>query len=548
MMSLSSEATSLWQRALHNARLRSPASFDQWFSSVQFDGLQDGVLGLTARDEFVRDWVKTHFLPAMLGDLESLLGVDSHQAIKVDWRISNQLSEPCGTPPSSRARPNDDATTRDIRRLGDDTLRGGLGRNGFRDSGIRDSGFRDTSFRDNGLRDRSSAGLGANDNFREPAGRDSVARDSRGDAPGRDAPARASERAPASVRPVVSVSTDPLNPKHTFSNFVVGPSNERAYAAAVGPAGAGGPRYNPLFICGGTGLGKTHLMHSIAHRLLEDRPNAYVLYLSAERFTNEFIESLQHHRMEEFRARYRRGCDALLVDDIQFLAGREQTQEEFFHTFNALRDADKPIVVTSDKYPQELQRMPERLISRFTSGLVADVQTPALETRVAILRKKAALEGIPLDHDVAVLLAQWVKSNVRELEGTLIRLAAKSSLLGRSIDMGFAQAELAQVNPLKAEVSSVEDIQRAVCSHFSLSNAELISKDRHKSVAFARQVAMYLCRQRLKCSFPELGRAFGNRDHTTVMSACRRVESLRKQDPQVDAHLAAIEEKLASEG
>jgi chromosomal replication initiator protein len=341
---------------------------------------------------------------------------------------------------------------------------------------------------------------------------------------------------------------DPINPKHTFPNFVVGPSNELAYAAAVASAGADGPRYNPLFICGGTGLGKTHLAHSIAHRLLESRPDMRVLYVSAERFTNEFIEALQHHRMEEFRTRYRRNCDALLVDDIQFLAGREQTQEEFFHTFNALRDADKPIVVTSDKYPQELQRMPERLISRFTSGLVADVQTPALETRVAIVRKKAALEGIPLLDAVAVLLAQSIKSNVRELEGTLIRLAAKSSLLGRPIDVEFTESELAMVNPIKADSSSVEDIQRAVCSHFSFSNAELLSKDRHKSVAFARQVAMYLCRQRLKCSFPELGRAFGNRDHTTVMSACRRVESLRRQDPQVDAHLQAIEHKLASEG
>jgi chromosomal replication initiator protein len=537
MMSVSSEATNVWQRALQNARLRSPASFDQWFSSVQFDGLQDGVLGLTARDEFVRDWVKTHFLPAMLGDLERLMGVDSQQAIKVDWRISNQLAEPCGTPPTIRPRPYDDAAVRhDLRRPGDDGARGGLARASYRERssvGFAASDFRDTSSRDMAGRDARGDGSG-----RDGSGRDGS---------GRDGSGRGSDRPPPSMR-LAAVSADPLNPKHTFPNFVVGPSNELAYAAAVASAGGGGPRYNPLFICGGTGLGKTHLMHSIAHRLLDERPNACVLYLSAERFTNEFIESLQHHRMEEFRARYRRGCDALLVDDIQFLAGREQTQEEFFHTFNALRDADKPIVVTSDKYPQELQRMPERLISRFTSGLVADVQTPALETRVAILRKKAALEGIPLDHDVAVLLAQQVKSNVRELEGTLIRLAAKSSLLGRSIDMAFAQAELAQVNPLKAEVSSVEDIQRAVCSHFSLSNTELISKDRHKSVAFARQVAMYLCRQRLKCSFPELGRAFGNRDHTTVMSACRRVESLRKQDPQVDAHLAAIEEKLASDG
>jgi chromosomal replication initiator protein len=337
-----------------------------------------------------------------------------------------------------------------------------------------------------------------------------------------------------------------LNPKHTFPNFVVGPSNALAYAAAFASAGGGGPRYNPLFIAGGTGLGKTHLVHAIAHKVLEERPNARVVYVSAERFTNEFIEALQHHRMDEFRARYRSDCDLLLVDDIQFLAGREQTQEEFFHTFNALRDADRPIIVTSDKYPQQLQRMPERLVSRFTSGLVADIQVPQLETRVAIVKKKAQIEAIELSDEVAVLLAQYVQSNIRELEGALIRLAAKSSLTGRAIDVEFAQGELALVAPRRPDVVSVEDIQRAVCNHFRLSNSELLSKDRHKSVAFARQVAMYLCRQRLKCSFPELGRAFGNRDHTTVMSAVRRVEALRQRDPQVNAHLEAIEQRLAS--
>ena len=342
-----------------------------------------------------------------------------------------------------------------------------------------------------------------------------------------------------------SVARGQLNPKHTFRNFVVGPSNELAHAAAFGSGGGGGPRYNPLFICGGTGLGKTHLMHSIAHQVLEDKPNACVLYVSAERFTNQFIEALQHHKMEEFRRRYRAECDLLLVDDIQFLAGREQTQEEFFHTFNALHDADKPIVVSSDQYPQDLQRMPERLISRFNSGLVADIQTPALETRVAIVRKKAQLEGILLDDDVAVLLAQYVQSNVRELEGTLIRLSAKSSLLGRSIDLEFARRELATTSPRKPEVYSVQDIQRSVCNHFRITSTELLSKDRHKSIAFARQVAMYLCRMRLKSSFPELGRAFGNRDHTTVMSAVKRVKTLRETDPEVNAHLEAIEHRLA---
>ena len=225
-------------------------------------------------------------------------------------------------------------------------------------------------------------------------------------------------------------------------------------------------------------------MHAIAHRVLEKKPDARVVYVSAERFTNEFIEALQHHKMDEFRARYRATCDVLLLDDIQFLAGREQTQEEFFHTFNALHDADRPIIVSSDKYPQELARMPERLISRFTSGLVADVHVPELETRVAIVRKKADLEGIALGDDVAILLAQRIKTNVRELEGTLIRLAAKASLTGRNIDYDFASSEIAMISPTRADTTSVEDIQRAVCSHFRAPRTQELYqiKDRHKSV------------------------------------------------------------------
>ena len=357
--------------------------------------------------------------------------------------------------------------------------------------------------------------------------------------------------APAeSARPVLRRVTPPpddINPKHTFASFVVGPSNQLAHAAAVAAAGGGGRRYNPLFICGGTGLGKTHLMHAIAHRLHEERPSARIIYVSAERFTNDFITAIQHHRMDEFRARYRQSCELLLVDDIQFLAGREQTQEEFFHTFNALHSVDRQIVVTSDKYPQHLERMEERLVSRFSWGLVADIQVPELETRVAIVRNKAAIEGIALEDEVALFLAQMIRSNVRELEGTLIRLAAKSSLTGRPVDLAFARAELAVTSPARAAIMSVEDIQRAVCHHFQLRSIDLTSKDRHKSVAFARHVAMYLCKQRLKVSFPEIGRAFGNRDHTTVMSAVRKIEAQRDTDPQVRAHLEALERRLADE-
>lgn len=340
---------------------------------------------------------------------------------------------------------------------------------------------------------------------------------------------------------------DDINPRHTFSNFVVGPSNQLAHAAAVAAAGGGGRRYNPLFLCGGTGLGKTHLVHAIAHRVYEERPGARIRYLSAERFTNEFITALQHQKMDDFRAKYRDQCDLLLVDDIQFLAGRVQTQEEFFHTFNALHNVDRQIVVTSDKYPQQLERMEERLVSRFASGLVADIQSPELETRVAIVRNKAALEGIELDDEVAVYLAQAVRSNVRELEGTLIRLAAKSSLTGKKVDMAFVKKELSAQIAHRTHTLSIEDIQRAVCQHFHLRTSDLTSKDRHKTVAFARHVAMYLCKQRLKCSFPELGRAFGGRDHTTVMSACRKIGNQREDNPDVRAHIEAIERKLAAD-
>lgn len=353
------------------------------------------------------------------------------------------------------------------------------------------------------------------------------------------------DRAPMSERR--KSPPEDINPRYTFSNFIVGPSNQLAHAAAVAAAGGGGRRYNPLFLCGGTGLGKTHLVHAIAHRVYEERPYARIRYLSAERFTNEFITGIQHTRMDEFRSKYRDDCDVLLVDDIQFLAGRVQTQEEFFHTFNALHNADKQIVVTSDKYPQALERMEERLVSRFASGLVADIQVPELETRVAIVRNKAQLEGIEVDDDVAIYLAQAIRSNVRELEGSLIRLAAKSSLTGRSVDMDFVKSELSNSVAHRAQMVSVEDIQRTVCQHFHLRTSDLTSKDRHKTIAFARHVAMYLCKQRLKCSFPELGRAFGGRDHTTVMSAVRKIETQREDDPTVRAHLEAIERKLAVE-
>jgi chromosomal replication initiator protein len=471
----------LWDAAVEYTREKSPGSFDQWFSGVQFDGLTDGILALRARDEFVREWVDDHFLPVLTDHIRSKTG----WSVQVAWSIDEGLVRPVVIhqalgPASSPVRPRPMIL-----------------------------------------------------------------------APEGDVPPRASGLASESEPPRSLAAVPPpiegLNPKYTFANFVIGPSNQLAHAASIAAAGGGGRRHNPLFLCGGTGLGKTHLVHAVAHRVRSERPAARIVYVSAEKFVNEFVQALQDQRMNEFRARYRERCDLLLVDDIQFLASKTQTQEEFFHAFNALHQADKQIIVTSDKYPQQLERMEERLISRFTWGLVADIQVPELETRVAIVRKKAQMEGLEVGDDVLLFIAQVVRSNVRELEGTLIRIAAKASLIPRIIDLDFARSELAMSGATRITETSVEDVQRVVCHHFKLKSNDLLSKDRHKSIAFARHVAMYLCRERLKCSLPELGRACGNRDHTTVMSAVRKVAALRQSDPEMRAHIEAIERKLGSE-
>lgn len=456
----------LWEMAAERVRQRAPASFDVWFAGVQFDGSRDSRLILRARDEFVRDFVREHYEPAVLDELSTLLGTP---APAVSWVIDAALERPVSAAPAPTPKP---VIPRALQLV--------------------------------------------------PA-----------------------ERPPES-RPVLREILPPsgINPKNSFENFVVGPSNQLAFAAAMAAAGGGGRRYNPLFLCGSTGLGKTHLLHAIAHRVHAERPDARIVYGSADNFTNEYIAHLTVRRMDEFRARYHH-CDVLLIDDVQSLAGRTGTQEEFFNTFNVLHALDKQIVVAADKYPQQLGRMEERLVSRFTWGLVADVQTPELETRVAIVRKKAMLENIEMSEDLAVLLAQAVQSNVRELEGMLIRLIAKSSLMRRPLDLEFARIELASALHSTPAITTVERIQAAVCTHFHIPTDELLSHARSRSVSRARHIAMYLCRQRLQCSFPEIGRAFNGRDHTTVMSAVRKVEALRENDPELRAHIEAIERKLA---
>ncbi len=316
-----------------------------------------------------------------------------------------------------------------------------------------------------------------------------------------------------------------LNDRYTFQNFVVGPGNRFAHAAMLSVSEAPAKNYNPLFIYGRTGLGKTHLLQSAAHYLLERNPNLKVVYLSGEKFTNQLISAIQNRSTHAFRMRYR-NTDVLMVDDIHFIAGKESTQEEFFHTFNTLYDAHKQIIVTSDRPPRDIPGLEERLISRFGWGLVADVQPPDLETRIAILKKKMERETVTVPDEVVFFIASKIKSNIRELEGALIRVVAYSSLTGRVADVKTAEYEILK-DCLQEEVGNVaiDQIQKSVCDYFQLKVSDLRAKRRSKSIAHPRQIAMYLVRNMTSHSLPEIGAFFGGRGHATVIHACNKIDS-----------------------
>ena len=330
-----------------------------------------------------------------------------------------------------------------------------------------------------------------------------------------------------------------LNPRYTFDTFIVGPSNQFAHAACRAVAEAPSLSYNPLFIYGGVGLGKTHLMHAIGQYVVHHGAGLRLTYISSERFMNEMINAVRYDRILEFRERYR-SVDVLLVDDIQFVAGKEGTQNEFFHTFNALYDAQKQIVLSSDRPPHEIPRLEERLRSRFEWGLIADVQPPNLETKVAILRRKADAEAIPLPDDVALYIASRIKSNIRELEGSLIRLIAYASLAGRTISVELAQEVLRNVIEHDDRAVTPEQIQKHVADYYQLKVADLKSKNNAKSIAMPRQVAMYLCKMLTHQSLPEIGRQFGGKHHSTVIHSIRKVEDLRKKDGDFNSLIAGF--------
>jgi chromosomal replication initiator protein len=333
-----------------------------------------------------------------------------------------------------------------------------------------------------------------------------------------------------------------LNPKYTFANFVIGASNQFAHAASKAVATQPGDHYNPLFIYGGVGLGKTHLVNAIGHQIIERNTLARIAYLSSDAFMNELIASLRGDRMGDFKERFRK-VDVLILDDVQLLAGRERTQEEFFHTFNTLYDHRRQIVLTSDKVPKDIPGLEERLRNRFEWGLIADIQAPDVETRVAIIEKKAEMEGIPITNEVALFLGSELGSNVRELEGSLTRLGAYASLARRPITVELAREVLQTVLKPRQPAIIFDDIARAVCDHFSLRPTDLRSKRRSKNVAVPRQLAMYLCRKLLGASFPHIGELFG-RDHSTVIHANAVTERRIKDDAAFQATAERLERTI----
>ncbi len=324
-----------------------------------------------------------------------------------------------------------------------------------------------------------------------------------------------------------------LNPQFTFSSFVEGKSNQLARAAASQVGENPGKSYNPLFIYGGVGLGKTHLMHAVGNAMLDNNPGARVSYVHSERFVSDMVRGLQHNKIGEFKTAYR-SLDALLIDDIQFFAGKERSQEEFFHTFNALLEGQRQIILTCDRYPKEVNGLEERLKSRFGWGLTVAIEPPELETSVAILISKAQAEGVELPDEVAFFIAKRIRSNVRELEGALRRVIANYRFTGRAINLDFAKEALRDLLALQERLVSIENIQKTVADYFKIRVGDLLSKKRSRSIARPRQIAMALAKELTNHSLPEIGDAFGGRDHTTVLHGCRRIEALRESDKRID--------------
>ncbi len=489
-----------------------PQNFDMWLRPIECDSIDGNTVHLKVPNPYVRLWFESNYLDSVLSELRAETGTSYEVEIEV---LDEDAPNPVNTPPVREGlRPSAPSRTpgqQDLGSFAQEAMAGPpIGPAAEPAVSTGTSSQRALQEYSNGTNQRPPA---SNDGVPDPLRDDSI----------------------------VNVA---LNPRYNFDAFVAGPSNQLAFAAAQSCANSYPPKYNPVFICGGVGLGKTHLLHAIGHQILKTRPNSKLCYISGERFMNEYVHAIRTNQMHTFRHRYRENCDVLLVDDVQFLAGKDGTQDEFFHTFNALHDSHRQIVLTADRKPHEISDIADRLRSRFAWGLLADVEPPELEVRMAILNEKAAQENIDLPDSVSMYIATSIKSNVRELEGALIRLAAYASLSRREITLEFARETLEGSITRPPEHLTVDTILKTVAGYYGLKVADLKSPRRHKSIAGPRAVAMYLARTHTKESYPDLGRAFGGKHHTTVISAVEKITKKLLEDDGLRGEVSAIENNL----
>ncbi len=484
-MDMSAENTNVWNNILQSVEKRlNKQIFDAWFKPIQFNGCdeQERVLHLQA-SQVTKDWISSYYLEVINQTMKEL-NLFNYQ---LDWQITKSEID-------GKNYTDDD----------DDEFF-------FEKQHISINPTKQNNF-----------------DFLEK--------------PKSEIPVKSTTTNFVDIEPI----ENSLNRKYTFNTFVVGSCNQFAHAAALAVAESPGKTYNPMFIYGGVGLGKTHLMHAAGHAIKERNRHLRVAYISAEKFMNELINAIRYDKTQTFREKYR-SIDVLLMDDVQFMAGKERTQEEFFHTFNALHNDQKQIVVTSDCPPREIPTLEERLHSRFEWGLIADIEPPDLETKVAILKRKADLDGVMLPDEIAFYIASKVKSNIRELEGSLVRLVAISSLRGVPISKMLAQDAMKNIiDSEQPEGLSIERISKMVASHYKLTFEEIKSKNNSRQIAVPRQVAMYLCKRLTKHSFPEIGRAFGGKHHTTVMHSVEKIDSLIKDDRNFHRVVSELIDNLCS--
>lgn len=475
----------VWDGILDSIRKKlNRETVETWFNAIEFRGIDSShrVLKLGAPNEVVRDWVNRNYA----GLLDQSLSELDLGGYSIDWGFQTE---------SSQTRP-----TSDFSQIPDVPLSQAI--DDPRNSGLPAVSSQSHEFK-------------------------------------ASQPMADSSRLP--VNPTYERS---LNAKYTYDSFVVGSCNQFAHAASVAVAEAPGRTYNPLYVYGGVGLGKTHLMHACGHAMKQRNPHLKLCYLSSEKFMNELISAIRYDKTPAFREKYR-SVDVLLIDDVQFMAGKERTQEEFFHTFNSLYDQQKQIVISSDCPPREIPTLEERLHSRFEWGLIADIEPPDLETKVAIINRKAEIMGVTIPDDVALFIATRVKNNVRELEGSLVRLVAISSLRGEKISKALAQNAIRNIAAEEeSEVITIQQIQKLVANSFKMRVEELISKSNARRFSHPRQIAMYLCKKLTKHSYPEIGRAFGGKHHTTVIHSFMKIDSLRVKDAALQKLVNELSESL----